>query len=136
MPLDDLEMLVCTLAFVGLIHVVGNEINAHRNNSVYSSDSHIYSSLEKFTPVFEEERRKIGLEEVDINLKIDNNIESATLNYSEPYTITFNSKYLKRKVLKHELFHLKELRSAWEFLHTFPILEYIGEWRATSYSSE
>jgi hypothetical protein len=113
--------------------------NVYRNREAYFKNPIVYSSQEDFLNDLEAEKKKLGLEKLEIICEDDTDIEGghSWKRGDKKYLVKFNPKYKTKRVLRHELYHIKK----WEeeglslsgILNSFSLGKY-EEYRATSYS--
>jgi len=135
----DTTILLCAVALAQ----VGFEItNAARNTKLYKTQA--YTSNEILRAEFEKEKKKRGLENLDIDLEIVDEVNDVNepeligrcvYTYGGDYIIRIGENYKTRGVLRHELFHahriytghIKSARIRFNPLDTYE------DWIATSY---
>jgi len=97
--------------YVVFLTQVGFDLaTAIRNRKVYKTQA--YSSQAELESAFEKEKKKLGLENLNINLEIVSDVNEPRLigecvyyPPGEDYTIRLNEKYKTREALRHELYH-------------------------------
>ncbi|MDO8509482.1 MAG: hypothetical protein Q7S27_07440 [Nanoarchaeota archaeon] len=129
--------LVMGLCLWAGLYLTVDYLNVQRNREAYLANPVVYSSQDDFLKGLELEKQKLGLENIDISCEDDIAVQgghSFKID-SEKYVIKFNPIYKSRKVLRHELYHIKkwESFSLDDLLDGFLFGQY-EEWRATNYS--
>ena len=110
-------------------------VNCLRNHTVLQ-DFPVYSSPENFSRDFAIEKHKLGIENVIVTTEFPYTEPSAHTQRitDHTYIISFNPNYARKVVLRHELYHVKQLeKSSFLFPKSAP-LNCLSEWAATSYA--
>ena len=119
------------------LYLTAGYLNVQRNKEAYLSNPIVYSSQEDLLKSLELEKQKLGLESTNISCEDDVAVQGGHSFRigSGKYVIKFNPAYKSRKVLRHELYHIKK----WESFSLDDLLDGLlfgqyEEWRATNYS--
>lgn len=112
-----------------------NYANGLRNHAVLQ-DSPIYLSPEDFSRDVTIEKHKLGLDNVIVATEFPITEPSAHTYkiMDHTYIISFNPSYARKVVLRHELYHVKQLEESSFLLPKSSPLNCLHEWAATSYA--
>ena len=127
-------LVLCAIPLAQIGFETANSIN----KKLYKTPAY---SQENFEAAFKEEKKKLGLENLAINLEVvdDPNFVSRCWYYNpNKIEILVGKNYMKKGVLKHALYHANRMRNGyitkerehWNPLHT------LEDWKATSYALE
>ncbi|MFA5857386.1 MAG: hypothetical protein WC867_08545 [Candidatus Pacearchaeota archaeon] len=123
-----------TYCSIGAFDLVGGIINCYRNRCLIQN-SIVIKDFNEAERVFNEEKKKLGLDDMDLNLVITDNVDTpGNLKIDgDKYLINISNENLSKEVICHELYHLNRWKSgSRKFL--FPIFRQYEEYLATSYS--
>ena len=129
-------VIISALLSLNVYYIVGKAINVNRNKNVFLSNViEVVSSRNELENILSEEKEKLGLEHIDIDLKITDKVEVAeTTFFRNPnkrnYFLNINPETKSRFAVRHELYHISCVES-------YGILRCLGsieEWMATSYA--
>ncbi len=128
--------------FLGLslwasLYLTAKYINISRNREIYLLNPIVYNSEEDFLQDLKQEKSKLGLDNIKISCENDKNIEGGHCfrEGKEKYLIKFNPSHKSKKVLRHELYHIKKYESfSLDDLLDGLFFGGYEEWRATNYS--
>ncbi|MDP1695588.1 MAG: hypothetical protein Q8L29_01590 [archaeon] len=122
-----------------LSNLIFLEANVLRNREAYFNSPNIYKSDEEFKKDFEKEKKQLGLENITIEFTKDDSIRGGWCKkYGDKYLLKMNPEFWSRRILKHELYHIKEYEVennlTFRRIANIFFLDNIEEWDATSYS--
>ena len=129
-------IILCAIALAQ----VGFEItNAARNTKLYKTQA--YPSNEILRAEFEKEKKKRGLENLDIDLEVVDDVNEpdfigqCVYTYGGNYIIRIGENYKTRGVLRHELFHAHRIYTGHikSQRRRFKPQDTYEDWLATSY---
>lgn len=132
----SLVIPICVSLWMSLYTTVGY-LNIKRNRELYLSNPITYNSEEDFLLDLEKEKHQLGLENITISCEDDENIPvgHCSREVEGKYLIKFNPVHKSRRVLRHELYHIKKYESfSLDDLLDGLLLGGYEEWRATNYS--